>query len=279
VEFDEKGVCNGCNWAEKKNTDVDWAAREKELRELCDKYRSKDGNNWDVIVPCSGGKDSYHIAWTLKDKFNMNPLLVKLSALIPTEVGEWNMRNLVKQGLDLIEVTPNLKTYAGLCKKGFIEQGRPQMGFVTGVSTVVLRMSMAMGVPFIMYGEEGESEYGGKEDMRHSTGLKRDWVINTYLSGFDPKEYVDENFSKMSLATVYNTLNTLVEAGVLKALKLPHTDKVIYDCNVSKHYHFLDLETGNLFDISPEDVQVESQLGQKFDIEDMEVVIKGRIKK
>ncbi len=53
----------------------------------------------------------------------------------------------------------------------------------------------------------------------------------------DVKRWADENFPKLSLATVYNTLKTLVGAKLLKELKLPHIGKVLYDCNVSDHHH------------------------------------------
>ena len=59
LHFDENGVCDACNWAQMKDEKVDWAARERELRELCDRYRRDDGR-YDVIVPGSGGKDSMY---------------------------------------------------------------------------------------------------------------------------------------------------------------------------------------------------------------------------
>lgn len=74
TEFDEDGVCNACRYAEKKfGGGIDWEAREKELRELCDKFRSKDGS-WDCVVPGSGGKDSMLVAHQLKHKYGMHPL-------------------------------------------------------------------------------------------------------------------------------------------------------------------------------------------------------------
>ena len=39
--------------------------RENDLKRLLDKYRSKDGS-YDVIVPGSGGKDSFYAAHILK---------------------------------------------------------------------------------------------------------------------------------------------------------------------------------------------------------------------
>lgn len=39
------------------------------------------------------------------------------------------------------------------------------------------------------------------------------------------KAAVDEVFPKISMATIYNTLHTLEKAGILRAVKLPHTGR------------------------------------------------------
>ena len=58
----------------RKEKTINWVQREKELRELCNKFRSKD-NNYDVIVPGSGGKDSAYVAHILKSEYNMKPFV------------------------------------------------------------------------------------------------------------------------------------------------------------------------------------------------------------
>src|SRR5690349_15640134 len=70
------------------------------------------------------------------------------------------------------------------------------------------------------------------------------------------KSWADKNFPKISLATVYNTLGTLVEAKLLKEFRFPHSDKVIYDNNVAKHFHFYDEKTGEIFDVMPDQVEL-----------------------
>ncbi len=92
----------------------------------------------------------------------------------------------------------------------------------------------------------------------------------------DVKEWTDLNFPKLSLATVYNSLKTLVEAGLLQELKLPHSDKVFYDSRVSDHYHFLDESSGKLIDLMPDQVQVTPKLEHDFAIESIQVLIRGR---
>lgn len=91
------------------------------------------------------------------------------------------------------------------------------------------------------------------------------------------KEWADANFPKLSLATVYNTLNTLVEAGLLKELKLSHSESVIYDDRVSDHYHFLDEKTGKLIDISPDQIDVVPKLKRGFRVKGVDVLIRGSI--
>lgn len=57
IHFDDAGVCDACRMAEQKQK-IDWEEREKELIEVCNKYRSTDGS-YDCLVPGSGGKDSF----------------------------------------------------------------------------------------------------------------------------------------------------------------------------------------------------------------------------
>lgn len=91
----------------------------------------------------------------------------------------------------------------------------------------------------------------------------------------DVKAWADRNLPKVSLATVYNTLNTLVEGGLLKELKLPHTGKVIYDDRTSEHHHFVDERTGKVYDVLPEEVSVKPRLGREFQVSSVELVLHG----
>ena len=65
LSFDEEGICNACrNYENRKN--VDWDERKKELMEILDRYRSKDGSNWDCIIQCWKGQhlSGYHYVRT-----------------------------------------------------------------------------------------------------------------------------------------------------------------------------------------------------------------------
>lgn len=79
-------------------------------------------------------------------------------------------------------------------------------------------------------------------------------------------------------ATIYNTLNTFVENGILKELKFPHTRKMIYDHNMDDHYHFMDEESGKIIDIPTHQLKIDSTLDESFVINQFDVLIKGKLK-
>lgn len=65
---------------------------------------------------------------------------------------------------------------------------------------------------------------------------------------------VSAAFLRISLATVYNTLNQFVEAGLLKEIP-GHSTQTFYDTRVDEHYHFLSPSKKNLIDIPIEQMQ------------------------
>ena len=91
IQFDEKGICSACKFALFKRTKIDWDLRRKELINLLDKHRKADGS-YDVVVPCSGGKDGSFVAHRLKHEYGMNPLCVTWSPLASTDLGRENLR-------------------------------------------------------------------------------------------------------------------------------------------------------------------------------------------
>ena len=62
-KFDNKNVCSVCNQISTKNEKIDWNARGKSLDKLIGQFKNK--NNYDCIVPFSGGKDSVFALWYL----------------------------------------------------------------------------------------------------------------------------------------------------------------------------------------------------------------------
>jgi len=83
----------------------------------------------------------------------------------------------------------------------------------------------------------------------------------------------------VSRATVYNTLNLLVEKRVLKTQVLLE-DTIIFDCNTQPHHHFIDEETGEIVDIPWEALSIRGQENLRhMVITDFQVVIRGKRKR
>lgn len=198
VSFDDKGVCNGCQWTEVKKASLDWKKRRQQLEQICAEYRRTDGNNWDVIVPCSGGKDGSYVAWKLKHDFGMHPLCITIIPTLLNEIGRKNLDNFKKSGFDHISITPNPQIYERFSKKLFREQGRPKHAFELAVSTAIIRLAINFQIPFIMFGEEGEAEYGGAMTQAYKPKIDRKYLVKYYYSGHDPAEYLNE-FTKEEL--------------------------------------------------------------------------------
>lgn len=157
--FGSDGICDACRFAERKDTTIDWAKREKELCNLCDRYRSHDGN-YDCVVPGSGGKDSAYVSHILKYKYGMNPLTVTWSPHLYTDVGWRNMQNWIHRGgFDNILFTPNGRVHGLLTRLAFENLVHPFQPFIMGQKHVGPKTALTHKIPLIFYGEN-PAEYG-----------------------------------------------------------------------------------------------------------------------
>lgn len=90
-------------------------------------------------------------------------------------------------------------------------------------------------------------------------------------------EGVQDLLPMVSRATVYNSLNALVEAGLVMEVQSGVDGLVRYDGNMEPHHHLVDSATGRLFDIPFEEVQIANleDLKQKYNLSRITVTING----
>ena len=223
MQFNEHGICGQCLYSEYKHTMIDWDERERKLEELCNKHRSKDGS-WDVIVPSSGGKDSGYTAYVLKEKFGMHPLTVTWASAIPTDIGSANLYNFIQSGYDNITVTPNGLVHRKLSKSSFIEYGENFLPFSYGQIHVPLHMAVKFNIPFVMYGENGELEYGGS--------LKN---FDKPTMEIGKSDYVQEKFAPSSTPTKPDSWESKIKPSELTFYKSPSTSD-LKKVGIEMHY-------------------------------------------
>jgi N-acetyl sugar amidotransferase len=198
ISFDKNGICSACNYAIYKKEVVDWKARNEELKQLCDAHRKKNGE-YDVIVPCSGGKDGSFVAHMLKHQYGMNPLTVTWAPLRATELGRRNLDAFIDSGFNHILGTPNPQVTRKLTNLAFKHLGDPFQPFIYGQYNFPIHMAIMHNVKIIMYGENGEVEYGG--DMKNAYRPTRDITDQDrhYFSGMPPQFWTEHGISEADL--------------------------------------------------------------------------------
>ena len=89
------------------------------------------------------------------------------------------------------------------------------------------------------------------------------------------KEINKKGIEKMSLATIYNTVEAFTKAGHIKEI-FTSKNKSYYDTNIKSHHHFYDEDTKELTDIDYSQVKLSKvpnpPKGKK--IKNLEVVIR-----
>ena len=211
INIDENGICSACNFAYKKHHIIDWEERKRQLLELLNRFRSEDGS-YDIVVPSSGGKDSGRVAHELKHKYGMHPLTVTWAPHVYTDIGWKNFQAFIDSGFDNILGTPNGLLHRELTRYAFEKIGDPFQPFIYGQKAFPLQMAVKYKIPLIMYGENGEVEYGGdeKNEDRPSHNLTGD-LLNHYFSGVTPEELCDYKYSKTDLQAYYPPEQELME--------------------------------------------------------------------
>jgi Fur family iron response transcriptional regulator len=87
---------------------------------------------------------------------------------------------------------------------------------------------------------------------------------------------VRRKFPMLSRATVYNTLNLFVAKGLLRQFVLTG-GRVVFDPNLDRHHHFIDLDSGRIHDVPCESLRVSDvKTFEGFDVTDYQVVMRGR---
>ena len=102
----------------------------------------------------------------------------------------------------------------------------------------------------------------------------------THLSAEDVFRLVNTDHRHVSKATVYNPLGLLAEKGVVREVIADPT-RIFYDPNTQPHHHFFDVTSGELTDISVDQIHVSSlpplPLGAK--LEGVDVIVRFRPEK
>jgi N-acetyl sugar amidotransferase len=172
--IDDEGVCNACRNMEKRK-EVDWDKRKQELVEILGQYKSKDGSNYDCIVPVSGGKDSTFQTIRMLE-MGLNPLCVTSTTDKLSDIGRRNIENLKNLGVDYIEVTSNPLVRRKINRMALTQIGDISWPEHVTIFTVPVRLAVQLNIPLIIWGENSQNEYGGPVTAAENKVLTRRWL-------------------------------------------------------------------------------------------------------
>lgn len=225
ISFDNQGVCSACRYSEYKKSKVNWTTRRDSFLRLLDRFRKSD-ENFDVVVPCSGGKDSSTIAHRLKHEYGMNPLCVTFSPPVYSQIGWENLRRFIDSGFEHILISPRGDINRPLTKMCFQLFGDHNEIFDRGQMAAPFHVAVNYGIPLVIYGENGEAEYGGSNSYNELPGLP--WKAFEEI-------YFSQGLDELATIAVRNGYVPRLSEEQLIHYRLPNLD-VMKNLGVEMHW-------------------------------------------
>lgn len=214
VEFDSEGVCSACTNF-RSRPDINWEQRYKSLLSVVEGAKSK-GREYDCLIPVSGGKDS---TWQVLKclELGLKPLAMTWRPPGRTAIGQANLDNLIRIGVDHIDFSVNPKVEKKLTLSAFEKYGTAGLPMHLALFNIPLKIAVNYNIPLIVWGENSAFEYGRAD--QESTGFKLDsnWKKNYGVShGTTAEDWISEDITKKDLAPYFGPSDKeLEQKGIL----------------------------------------------------------------
>jgi len=214
LELGSDGICNACS-AHATRPTIDWPRREAAFREVVANARARS-SRYDCIVPVSGGKDS---TWQVLKclEHGLTPLAVTWKTPARTGLGQANLDNLVRLGVDHIDYQVNPKFEARFMLRAFERHGSTALPMHLALFSIPLTIAVRFRIPLVIWGENSAFEYGGAAEERTGFRLDRAWLRKFGVTqGTTAQDWLAEGFTEKELAAYFAPSDAELEAaGVL----------------------------------------------------------------
>jgi N-acetyl sugar amidotransferase len=165
------------------------------LQELTDQYRST--SNYDVVIPVSGGKDSYFQAHVAK-RLGLKILLVTYHGNNYLPEGEHNLKRMRECfDADHIVVSPSVDQLIKINRIGFRLQGDMNWHNHCGIFTVPIQVAVRYKVPLMMWGEHGFADIGGMYSYSDFVEFTAKFRLEHAQRGYDWHDFTDDGLAKL----------------------------------------------------------------------------------
>ena len=196
AKFTETGICPACNYFSQLQN-IDWQERYQILLDIIARRSRRPNEFFDCIIGVSGGKDSTRQALFIRDKLELNPLLVCLT-YPPQQVtkrGVDNISNLIELGFDVIISAPAPETWRQLMRASFDAFTNWCRSTELALFSSVPQIAIRYNIPLIFWGENpglqlgdlktlGRTGYDGNNlrYMNTLSGGSLDWMSEAGFS-------------------------------------------------------------------------------------------------
>jgi len=189
ITFDDTGLCSGC-LIHKEKFNLDWNTKWKKLKQIVKLYKSKK-NNYDCIVPVSGGQDSYFTLHLVR-KLNLNPLVVCYNKYFNTEIGIRNLANLrIKFNCDILFQNVNPVSVKKITRKTLTNFGNMYWPVLAGSTVFPVQISVKYKIPLIIWGAHQGLEQVGMYSHTHNVEMTRRYRKDHDLFGYEAENLLN----------------------------------------------------------------------------------------
>jgi len=188
--FNDDNISSACLDAVQRRK-IDWREREEELQNIAEWAMNKSEGDFDCVVGVSGGKDSTFQALYAKERLGLKVLLVNCAPDNISEVGRYNLENLVQWGFDMISLRPNPKIERELSKRAFYKYGNFVKPLEFPLYASSFQVALKVRIPLIIQGEN-PAETLGIVGFLDEGGDAMDWKNGPTVAGGNANDWVQD---------------------------------------------------------------------------------------
>jgi N-acetyl sugar amidotransferase len=220
LRLDAEGVCNACRTHASRPA-IDWKSRAADFRRLVERARSGSGT-YDCVIPVSGGKDSTWQVVTCLEA-GLKPLAVTWRPPGRTAIGQANLENLVKLGVDHIDYSINSSVEARFMLKTFERFGSTAIPMHLALFNIPLAIAVRFRVPLVVWGENSAVEYGAAERTHGGHRLDAAWLATYGVThGTTADDWIDGELNRKDLNAYFGPHPDELESLGVHAVFLGH---------------------------------------------------------
>lgn len=232
-------VCNACKNSREKYSKIDWTKRAGLFKKVVRNAKARS-RGYDCLIPVSGGKDStWQAAKCLEHGLNILAVTWKTPAR--TDIGEKNLANLVKLGVDHIDYQINPNVERKFMYKSLVTYGTTAIPMHMAIFNIPLKIAVKFDIPLVIYGENSAMEYGSPKEKLKGFSLDDAWLKRFgVMHGTTAKDWVSKDLSKKELTPYFGPSEKELAKKDIKAIFLGYyfkwDPKAVYE--IAKRHGF-----------------------------------------